>query len=181
MLKTNVFKKTVTHKSLIHKMTGWYDKIAGVQTAAAHCDIPCKIYDPVSAQLAALSVIRFMDLINELGNKDSLSLADQAQLSRLIAEKETHAEKAKHEVRIIWGDYFKQPQFDQFPDINTLVHNIMLTGSACKQGVERDKGEKLLTLINEFADAFWTTKKVDTFTAKCPYLPEEMVVYPKLQ
>jgi len=166
---------------MLHHLVNLYDHVVGVDTVAAHCDIPCKIYDPISAQLAALSVIRFMDLIAELAAKDTLSVADQAQLSRLVAEKETHAEKAKHEVRVIWGDYIKQPQFEQFPDMSGLVHNIMLAGSACKQGIEREKGEKLLTLVNEFAAAFWATKNVETFTAKCPYLPEEMVVYPKLQ
>jgi len=166
---------------MLHRLINMYDKAVGVNAVAAHCDIPCKIYDPISAQLAALSVIRFMDLIAELDGKGNLSVAEQAQLSRLVTEKETHAEKAKHEVRVIWGDYIKQPQFEQFPDISALVHSIMLAGSACKQGIEREKGEKLLALINEFAAAFWTTKNVQTFTAKCPYLPEEMVVYPKLQ
>lgn len=166
---------------MLFQFVSLYEKIVGVNKAAAHCDIPCKIYDPISAQIAALSVIRFMDLIADLAAKDSLTVAEQATLGRLVTEKETHAEKAKHEVRVIWGDYFKQPQFDQFPDASKLVHEIMLTGSACKQGIERAKGEKLLTLINEFAEAFWATKKVDTFTAVCPYLPEENVVYPKLQ
>lgn len=166
---------------MLYQLASLLDKVAGVKEAAAHCDIPCKIYDPITAQMATLSVIRFMDLIADLEAKGTLSVADQATLSRLVAEKETHAEKAKHEVRVIWGDYFKQPQFDQFPDANKLVHEIMLAGSACKQGIERAKGEKLLTLVNEFAAAFWATKKVDTFTAKCPYLPEENVVYPKLQ
>jgi len=164
---------------MLHSLINRYDQLVGVETAAAHCDIPCKIYDPISAQIAVLSVIRFMDLIAEYEGKD-LSLADQAQLSRLVAEKETHAEKAKHEVRVIWGDYIKQPQFEQFPDLSSLVHSIMLAGSACKQHIGRENGEKLLTLVNEFAEAFWATKNVDTFTAKCPYLPEEMVVYPKL-
>lgn len=166
---------------MLHKILTHLEKKGVIENASAHCDIPCKIYDPSTAQIAALSVIRFMDLINELGEKDSLTIADQALLARLVSEKETHAEKAKHEVRIIWGDYIKQPQFDQFPDISNLVHSIMLAGSACKQGIERDKGEKLLSLINEFAAAFWATKSIDTFEAKCPYLPEEMVVYPKLQ
>lgn len=166
---------------MLHRLINLYDQVVGVDTAAAHCDIPCKIYDPISAQLAALSVIRFMDLIAELDAKDSLSVADQAQLGRLVAEKETHAEKAKHEVRVIWGDYIKQPQFDQFPDLSALVHNIMLAGSSCKQHIGRENGEKLLTLVNEFAAAFWATKGVETFTATCPYPPEETVVYPKLQ
>jgi nickel superoxide dismutase len=148
--------------------------------ASAHCDIPCKIYDPISAQLAALSVIRFVDLLDELAQKENLSFADHAQFSRLISEKETHAEKVKHEVRVIWGDYFKAPQFEKYPDTHELVHNIMLTGSACKQHVSREKAEALLTLVNEFAESFWATKGVETKTATCPYPPAEKVVYPKL-
>lgn len=166
---------------MLHHLINVYDKFVGIDVASAHCDIPCKIYDPITAQIATLSTIRFMDLIAELADQETLSLADQAKLSRLVAEKEVHAEKTKHEIRIIWGDYFKQPQFDQFPNIHTLVHNIMLAGSACKQGIEREKGEKLLALVNEFAAAYWSTKKVDTYAATSPYLPEEMIVYPKLK
>lgn len=165
---------------MMHKILKTIDQVVGFESASAHCDIPCKIYDPSTAQIATLSVIRFLDLINEIGSKDQLSLADHAQLSRLVREKEIHAAKVKEEVRVIWGDYFKQPQFDQYPDIHSLVHKIMLAASACKQNIDRDKGEKLLTLVNEFADAFWTTKGVKTFTAECPYPPNEQVVYPKL-
>jgi nickel superoxide dismutase len=155
------------------------DKALSFDTVSAHCDIPCKIYDPQIAQIAALSVIRFLDLNNELG-EGQLTLANQAKLARLVAEKETHAAKVKDEVRVIWGDYFKQPQFEQIENAHELVHNIMLTGSACKQGIERANGEKLLALVNEFAEAFWKTKGVATYTATCPYPPEETVVYAKL-
>lgn len=165
---------------MLHTVVKKFDHLIKVKTAAAHCDIPCKIYDPYIAQYAALSVLRLMDLIAELDAKESLSIADHAQLARLVAEKETHAEKAKHEVRVIWGDYIKQPQFEQFPDISDLVHRIMLAGSGCKQGVTRDKGEQLLTLINEFAQAFWATKNITTYTATTPFPPSEQVVYPKL-
>ncbi|MGB0211118.1 superoxide dismutase, Ni [Algiphilus sp.] len=165
---------------MLYGLINWYGRRKRVETVSAHCDIPCKIYDPISAQIATLSVIRFMDQIAELEAKGTLSLADQAQLTRLVQEKEAHAEKAKHEVRVIWGDYFKQPQFEKFPDASTLVHNIMLAGSACKQGIEREKGVKLLELVNEFAEAFWTTKDVPTYKATCPYPPSETVVYPKL-
>ena len=36
------------------------------EEASAHCDIPCGIYDPHLAQLAALSVVRMNQLINDL-------------------------------------------------------------------------------------------------------------------
>lgn len=156
------------------------DKVSPVDTVSAHCDIPCKIYDPAIAQVAALSVIRFLDLIQELEGKETLSVSDIAQLSRLTREKEIHAAKVKEEVRVIWGDYFKTPQFEAFPDTHTLVHNIMLTASKCKQHTSRDHGEALLTLVNEFAASFWSTKGVDTYSAVCPYPPSEKVTYPKL-
>ena len=165
---------------MLHNFLSKIDKFLNIQEAAAHCDIPCKIYDPAIAQIAALSVIRFLDLINELEGKDSVTLAEQAQLSRLVREKEIHAAKVKEEVVVIWGDYFKAPQFEKIPNVSELVHNIMLTGSACKQHISRDKGEQLLTLVNEFADAYWQTKGVETYTATSPYLPNEPVVYPKL-
>ena len=148
--------------------------------ASAHCDIPCKIYDPSSAQLAALTVVRMTDMINELESKQPLSLHDQAQLSRLVAQKEEHGIKVKYEVRVIWGDYFKQPQLEAFPEIHELTHNIMLAASKAKQTVDKAAALDLLQKVNRFAEVFWTTKGVNTYTATCPYPPEQSVVYPKL-
>jgi len=97
-----------------------------------------------------------------------------------VAQKEEHALKVKEEVRIIWGDYFKQPQFEQIPSAHELTHSIMLQASKCKQQIARAEGEALLALVNEFAEAFWLTKGVSTFKATCPYPPAETVVYPAL-
>jgi len=164
---------------MIHQITKKLDSVLNFKSVSAHCDVPCGIYDPSTMQVAALSVIRFIDQINELDGKE-LTLADQAKLVRLVAEKETHAEKVKQEVRIMWGDYFKAAQFEACPGTSELVHNIMLTGSKCKQGIDRAAGEELLTLVNSFAESFWKTKGVETFTATCPYPPALTVVYPKL-
>lgn len=165
---------------MMHSLLKQLDRCLTFSRVSAHCDIPCKIYDPSTAQIAALTVIRMMDMLAELGEKDSLTLADQAQLSRLVAQKEEHAMKVKEEVRIIWGDYFKQPQFDQVAGIHDLVHGIMMQGSKCKQHIDRDMSVELLKMVNQFAEAFWQTKGVETYTATCPYPPSEDVVYPKL-
>ena len=165
---------------MLYSIARFIDKQIGVSVVSAHCDIPCKIYDPITAQIAALTIIRMVDLINELNANDNLSLKDQAQLIRLVNEKEKHGLQVKEEVRGIWGDYFKQPQFDQVPGIHELVHNIMLQASKAKQGIDRDDSLTLLTLVNDFARAFWTTKGVETFTATCPYPPAAEVIYPVL-
>lgn len=165
---------------MLHKFLTGFDKLYPLEQAAAHCDIPCKIYDPATAQIAALTVIRMMDLIAELDTGEVLTLSQQAQLARLVAEKEKHALQVKEEVRVIWGDYFKQPQFEQIPNASELVHSIMLQASKTKQQISRDEAVALLDLVNQFAEAFWKTKGVSTFIATCPYPPEERVVYPKL-
>ncbi|HFQ62329.1 MAG TPA: superoxide dismutase, Ni, partial [Epsilonproteobacteria bacterium] len=35
-----------------------------ISEVKAHCDVPCGIYDPIVAQIAALSVVRMVDLMN---------------------------------------------------------------------------------------------------------------------
>ena len=60
----------------------------GIKEVQAHCDIPCKIYDPATAQIAVLSVIRLLDLIAELGDTVT-SKSDLAQLVRLTDQKES--------------------------------------------------------------------------------------------
>lgn len=166
---------------LIHRLLRRLDRHVGLPVAQAHCDIPCRIYDPISAQLAALTVVRLVDMIQDLlTHHPQPAGADLAQFMRLVAQKEEHAAKVKDEVRVIWGDYFKAPQFEQVSGVHDLAHQVMLQASRCKQGIARDDALALLALVNRFAQAFWQTKGVATFEAPCPYPPELPVVYPKL-
>jgi nickel superoxide dismutase len=136
--------------------------------AQAHCDIPCKIYDPCVAQFAALSIVRLMDLIAEFGDLNT------PQLARLISQKESHAAQVKHDVTTIWGDYFKQPQ------IHKVTHGIMQAASKCKQGSVRDDGVELLSQLNQFAELFWHSSDIPTESVIAPYPPALEVVHPVL-
>ena len=149
------------------------------QVAEAHCDIPCKIYDPAISQVATLSVIRLIDLLHEIDESDN-SLKSIAHRSRLVIEKEAQAKIVKNEVNIIWGDYFKAPQIEAHPNIHTLVHEIMMTASKCKQDVIRENAEELVKKVNEFTTIFWSTKGIETENVVCPYPPELIVSRPKL-
>ena len=146
--------------------------------AQAHCDIPCKIYDPCVAQVAALSIIRLMDLIAELG--DLNTPANATQLARLASQKESHAAQVKHDVTTIWGDYFKQPQIERFPQIHKVTHGIMQAASKCKQGTMREDGIELLSQLNQFAELFWHSKDSPTQSVIAPYPPKLKVVHPIL-
>ena len=149
-----------------------------IEEVNAHCDIPCKIYDPAVVQVAALSVVRILDIISEL---DESSKANQSELARLTIEKENQARIVKDEIRIIWGDYFKDPQIEMYPNIHSLVHSIMMAGSKCKQSIDRQNGLDLVELVNEFTEAFWGTKDIKTQRVIAPYPPALEVVQPILE
>jgi len=133
------------------------------EEASAHCDIPCGIYDPHHAQIAALTVIRMNQLIEameppamEKGARDKY----MHNLARYTAIKESHAELVKHEVRIIRGDFFKP---DNMPDnMPQLMEGIMKTASKARQNIDMAAAEELLGLVNDFAAAFWKAKGVET-------------------
>lgn len=132
-------------------------------TAYAHCDIPCGIYDPHEAQLAAETVEKMTQLIIDLPVPPQGDAAAQAyyamQVSRYAATKELHTERVKHEVRIIWGDYFTPERAANFPQLHEKVWNIMKVASSTRQNVNIEAARNLRTAVNEFADMFWQTKK----------------------
>jgi len=157
------------------------DRLFGFAQAKAHCDIPCGIYDPHQAQIAALTVIRMVDLANDLvkgSTKESLEFHNS--LTRYIQVKEEHAEICKREVRVIFGDFIKKEHVEKYPELPALMHHIMQLGSKARQTAGRETALELLGAVNRFAEIFWEIKGIKTKKVKAPYKPEEEVVYPLL-
>ena len=144
------------------------DNLIKFNKVRAHCDVPCGIYDPIPAQIAAMTTARMTDTIIELEeheSKDHESTRDMHynnKISRMISEKERSAEIVKHEVRIIWGDFYKEPQFESYPELHNLVHEIMLLTSKCKQNIDQKASRDLVEKLNRFAEIFWATKDIET-------------------
>ena len=163
----------------MEKLVDFFQNSISIEKVSAHCDIPCAVYDPGVAQYAALSVVRFLDLIGEMPENIE-SKKDLAHLSRLVQQKEDHAIEVKDAVRTIWGDYFKDPHIEKFPEIHELAHSIMMTASKCKQDIDRQNGIDLVEKVNRFAEIFWATKDVNTETKKSLNPPHMDMIVPML-
>jgi nickel superoxide dismutase len=163
------------------KLIKYFDNNDLIEKVSAHCDIPCKIYDPIVAQIGVLTMIRVIDLIDELNTGNDASLTEKAQFSRLVAQKEEHGLKVKEDIRVIWGDYFKTPQFEKFPEIHELTHTIMLNCSKAKQNINKEACVNLLEKVNRFAEIFWLSKDIKVFKQICPYPPQLELIYPDLK
>ncbi len=143
------------------------DAVLPPRPVYAHCDIPCGIYDPHEAQIAALTVLRMDQLIGELpapaaDAKPEDRAAYGSKLARYTAVKETHAERVKSEVRVIWGDYFTPDHVKQFPQTHDLVWRILKGASKARQGTNLADAQDLLKLVQEFSELFWQTKGAKT-------------------
>jgi nickel superoxide dismutase len=143
------------------------EKILKPEVGYAHCDIPCGIYDPHLAQVAAHTVIRMVNLINDLPN--TTDQTNSHKFSRYTASKEEHAELVKHEIRVIWGDFIKPVHVEQYPEISDLVPRIMQQGSQARQEVNLEIATQLLNSVQEFAEIFWKIKGLETVRVSAPY------------
>ena len=127
-------------------------------TVYAHCDVPCGIYDPHQAELAARTVARMVELLGQLP-KESPTEADRQKFVRCVAIKEQHAEIVKHEIQVIWSDYFKPEHLERYPDIHDRTWKILKLASKNKQTIDAQAAAELEAAVKEFADIFWSTKK----------------------
>ena len=114
------------------RLTRW---LAPKTTARAHCDIPCGIYDPHEAEIAARTVARMVELIGQI-DPSSMAVADRNKFIRCVTVKEQHAELVKHEVQVIWSDYFKPEHLEKFPDLHDKVWKILKLAGKNKQTVD---------------------------------------------
>ncbi len=174
---------------LIRRFFEAIDKILPAKIAYAHCDIPCGIYDPHLAQMAAHTVIRMNMLIGELQKEHGKNHEDHGhnhmqehvhKMARYTLVKEEHAELCKKEIRILWGDYFKPEHVEKHPELHELVWKVMKQASKARQEINMQAAEDLLETVNKIAEIFWETKGIKTTRVKAPYPTERETVMPKL-
>ena len=130
-----------------------------VSEVHAHCDIPCGIYDPIAAKIAAQTVQKMVMRIEALDDA-ACDASSGNSFSRYVAVKEEHAQHVKDEVSLLWSDYFKPEHVEKYPDLHEKVWNTLKLAGRCKQTVDMDASKQLVASVDEVAAIFWATKGV---------------------
>lgn len=129
--------------------------------AYAHCDVPCGIYDPKAAQIAAQTVLTMVQKVKSLeknGDDKSAKLEYKNSLMRMIWTKEEHARKCKDEILILWTDYFKPEHLEKFPDLHEIFWKAAKLCSQNKQHIDESLAQELVKSVNHIADIFEQSK-----------------------
>ena len=127
-------------------------------TAYAHCDIPCGIYDPTAAKIAADTVAKMVEKINGL-DKAATDFTTRGNFVRMVTVKEQHAELCKKELQVLWSDYFKPEHLEKFPKLHDTFWKALKLASKNKQNVDAQAATDLQAAVKEISDMFWATKK----------------------
>ena len=126
--------------------------------AYAHCDIPCGIYDPTAAKIAADTVAKMVEKIGAL-DKTATDFTTRGNFVRMITVKEQHAEICKKELQVLWSDYFKPEHLEKFPKLHDSFWKALKLASKNKQNVDAQAAADLQAAVKEISDMFWATKK----------------------
>lgn len=128
------------------------------QNVYAHCDVPCGIYDPKPAQIAAATVMKMVEKIEALPEMSKMSVDDHANFVRMVWTKEEHARKCKEELLILWTDYFKPQHVEMFPDLHDTFWKAAKLCSENKQHVSKEAAQQLVDATNHIAEMFEKAK-----------------------
>ena len=140
----------------------WWTPFVKVE---AHCDIPCGIYDPISAKIAAQTVLKMVMRIEAMEPPSPSSSADERRTAfntanRYVTVKEEHAQLVKKELDILWHDYFRPDHLEEYPDLHTSFWEATKLASKNKQSVDMDAAKQLVSAVDKIAETFWATKNV---------------------
>ena len=127
------------------------DQITTPLVAAAHCDLPCGVYDPAQATLEAQSVKACMEKYNASSDADFKV--------RATVIKEERADLVKHHLWVLWTDYFKPEHLAAHPDLHDKFWKATKTAGEAKKTNDVAVADRLLAEISDVADIFWATKK----------------------
>ncbi len=141
-------------------------KILPTKIAYAHCDIPCGIYDPKPAQIAAAGVLKMVEKIlnpsaRDENNIDSVRNFHNA-MTRYVLVKEEQARICKTELLILWTDFFKSEHLKIFPNLHDTFWKAAKLCSMNKQEVSLDHATELVKAVDEIAEMFQKAKAAAT-------------------
>lgn len=138
------------------------DFIFPLKKAYAHCDIPCGVYDPKPAQMAAETVEKMVSKLINFPVPTSLSkkvLLDYTNsTTRMVQTKEEQSEICKKEILILWTDFFNEENYKDYPGLHELVWKTTKLCSQNKREVSLEASQELRDCVAEISEIFIKVK-----------------------
>ncbi len=150
---------------MFYKLLNILDKKISFITVSAKTNY--KSYDPLSMQLAVLTMIRSTDSIKELQNKAYLTAEEQKNYIQLLNEKLDNCKKIKHEFVLLWKHLNSALPREQVVSVDELLSETFIDAELNSHLIDRKLSRQLLSVVNKLVEIYWQSKGVKTYFAKC--------------
>ena len=127
-----------------------------VSLAAAHCEIPCGIYDDeMRIEMLREHITTIEKSMNQviLLEKDANRKANQ--LTRWVMNKEQHADKLQEIVSQYFMTQRLTPDSKNYASKLQLLHEMLLAGRKSKQATDLEQVKRLRGLVDMFEKAYF--------------------------
>ncbi len=120
-------------------------------SAAAHCEIPCGIYDDeMRIQMMLEHAGTIEKSMNQIMALEKEKDHPANQLTRWVMNKETHANELQHIVTQYFMTQRIKPDAKEYGRQLALLHEMLLAAMKCKQTTDTSQPAKLRELVGEF-------------------------------
>jgi nickel superoxide dismutase len=136
---------------MISRLLATMDHFRAPIVVAAHCDLPCGVYDPAQARIEAESVKNCQQKYQDSD--------DEVFRQRAIQIKEERADLVKHHLWVLWTDYFKPNHLENYPELHQKFWEATKLAGESKKSQDPAQGQQVLDAIAEIDRIFWETKK----------------------
>lgn len=124
--------------------------------AAAHCEIPCGIYDDhLRAQLMAEHVTTMEKSMKQITDLSKENPVIYNQLVRWINNKELHANEFQEIVTQYFMTQRIKPDMEKYNEKLGVLHQMLVYAMKCKQTTDLGNIEKLRDLLKAFEKLYF--------------------------
>lgn len=134
---------------------------AGMLRLAAHCEIPCGIYDDaMRIKMIAEHIATIEKSIAEIKKIEAATDKNYNQLVRWVANKDRHATELQE---IVWQYFMTQrinpaqpgsPEYAKYVKELTLLHQLSVCAMKAKQTLDAENIKKMRELLAEFQQSY---------------------------
>ncbi|MGA7877638.1 MAG: superoxide dismutase [Ni] [Desulfoferrobacter sp.] len=124
--------------------------------AAAHCQIPCGIYDDqMRVNMIDEDITTIEKSMQQITEIEKQSPINYNQLVRWVLNKETHADKIQEVVTEYFMTQRIKPDSKNYTEKLTLLHKMLIQSMLCKQTTDLDHVKELRSLLKQFGDLYF--------------------------
>lgn len=136
---------------------GLFGMLLLIGQAAAHCEIPCGIYDDeMRIALLREHITTIEKSMNQVIALEKETRPNANQLTRWVNNKEHHADALQEIVSQYFMTQRLKPDDRDYAAKLQLLHEMLLAGMKCKQTTDLGQVQRLRELVDQFEKAYFT-------------------------